>query len=378
MDFSHLLSQSEGHAWLFIPTAIVLGALHGLEPGHSKTMMAAFIIAIRGTITQAVLLGLAAAISHSLIIWLLAAGALHYGARWNAEATEPYFQIFSGIMIATLAAWMFWRLRREQREAEEHRRRHEKEGPHGGQMEEAAEGLIEVAIFETGVPPRFRVYFYDAERRPRPAPMIRSLTIETRRSEGANQVFRLEPTPDENGGSFFEAKDKIPEPHAFTAIVTAQGDDSHTYEIVFSEDEHHHHHHADLANLTAGEYADAHEREHAADIAKRFTHRTVTTPQIVWFGVTGGLMPCPAAFTILLVCLQLKKFTLGFTLVAGFSFGLAITMVTTGALAAWGVRHAEKRFKGFGEFARRAPYLSVALLVVLAVIFTAQGWQHLR
>ena len=54
--FSSLLQQ--GNAWLFVPSAILLGALHGLEPGHSKTMMAAFIVAIRGTLKQAVLLGL--------------------------------------------------------------------------------------------------------------------------------------------------------------------------------------------------------------------------------------------------------------------------------------------------------------------------------
>ncbi|MCZ9609181.1 hypothetical protein K9J44_08945 [Enterobacter hormaechei] len=54
-DFSSLLQQ--GNARLFVPSAILLGALHGLEPGHSKTMMAAFIVAIRGTLKQAVLLG---------------------------------------------------------------------------------------------------------------------------------------------------------------------------------------------------------------------------------------------------------------------------------------------------------------------------------
>ena len=58
-EFSTLLQQ--GNAWLFVPSAILLGALHGLEPGHSKTMMAAFIVAIRGTLTQAILLGLAGA-----------------------------------------------------------------------------------------------------------------------------------------------------------------------------------------------------------------------------------------------------------------------------------------------------------------------------
>ena len=59
-DFLHALQSGATHLWLFIPAAILLGALHGLEPGHSKTMMAAFIVAIRGTIGQAVLLGPAA------------------------------------------------------------------------------------------------------------------------------------------------------------------------------------------------------------------------------------------------------------------------------------------------------------------------------
>ncbi|MDF8335581.1 hypothetical protein [Novosphingobium cyanobacteriorum] len=57
LDLTNLLAQGGAHAWLFIPSAILLGALHGLEPGHSKTMMAAFIIAVKGTIRQAILLG---------------------------------------------------------------------------------------------------------------------------------------------------------------------------------------------------------------------------------------------------------------------------------------------------------------------------------
>src|SRR3569832_122797 len=102
-DLAQLLQQSTAHAWLFVPSAILLGALHGLEPGHSKTIMAAFIIAIRGTVIQAVLLGLSAAISHSMIIWVLAALALHFGSQWNAERVEPYLQIGSAVFILALA-----------------------------------------------------------------------------------------------------------------------------------------------------------------------------------------------------------------------------------------------------------------------------------
>src|SRR5580765_1508826 len=91
--FSELLQQTAGNAWLFVPSAILLGALHGLEPGHSKTMMAAFIVAVRGTVRQAILLALAATPSHTAIVWVLAAVALKYGSQWNAETTEPYFQL---------------------------------------------------------------------------------------------------------------------------------------------------------------------------------------------------------------------------------------------------------------------------------------------
>ena len=66
-DFAALLQQGAGQAWLFVPSAILLGALHGLEPGHSKTMMAAFIVAIRGSVLQAVLLGLAATVSPAYV-----------------------------------------------------------------------------------------------------------------------------------------------------------------------------------------------------------------------------------------------------------------------------------------------------------------------
>ena len=276
-DIVQSLQTGTMSLWLFIPLAILLGAVHGLEPGHSKTMMAAFIIAIRGTIGQAVLLGLSAALSHSLIICLLAMLALYFGSQWNAENIEPYLQMGSAACILVLAAWMFFRTRREVAAAHSHH--------HG---------------------------------------------------------------------------------------------ESHSHEHD-NHDDHAHHHH-DHEEAEDGEYQDAHEQAHASEIAQRFAGRTVTTPQIVVFGITGGLMPCPAAFSVLLVCLQLKRVALGLTLVASFSFGLALTMVATGALAAWSVRHAQRRFAGFGEAMRRAPYVSCVVLAIIACYMAWHGWHalHLR
>lgn len=295
-DFLQAVQSGATHLWLFMPAAILLGALHGLEPGHSKTMMAAFIVAIRGTIGQAVLLGLCAAISHSLIIWLLAAGALHYGSQWDAEQVEPYLQLGSAVVILVLALWMYARTRRELRQAAEH---HLTFTPHPH-----------------------------------------------------SHHVSLAPHPQDHGYS---------------------RDLGHHHDHEHSHDHDHHH-----AAGEGGEYQDTHEREHAAEILQRFGGRPVTTLQIALFGITGGLMPCPAAFTVLLVCLQLKQVTLGFVMVGAFSFGLALTMVATGVIAAWSIQHAQRRFRGFGEVMRRAPYVSCVLLVALASYMAWQGWQGIH
>ena len=91
--------------------AVFLGALHGLEPGHSKTMMTAFIVAIRGTVWQAFLLGISATISHTAIIWILAFIG-YYSSGLNVEELEPYFQMVTGVVVIGLACWMLYWTRR--------------------------------------------------------------------------------------------------------------------------------------------------------------------------------------------------------------------------------------------------------------------------
>lgn len=112
-NLTEIFNAGAANAYLFVPTAVLLGALHGLEPGHSKTMMAAFIVAIRGTVSQAVMLGVAATISHTAIVWLVALAGLYFGSRWNAQTSEPYLQILSGLLIIGVALWMMWRNWRE-------------------------------------------------------------------------------------------------------------------------------------------------------------------------------------------------------------------------------------------------------------------------
>ena len=122
-SLTDLLQPVAAPAWLLLPSALALGILHGLEPGHSKTMMTAFIIAVRGTIAQAVLLGLAATVSHTSVVWAVALLGMHFGSQYDDAIAEPYFRMVSAFLIIAIALWMLRRTWREQRRVAPQRRR---------------------------------------------------------------------------------------------------------------------------------------------------------------------------------------------------------------------------------------------------------------
>lgn len=66
-------------------------------------MMAAFIIAIRGTVRQAVLLGIAATISHTAVVWAIALGGLYLWRGVAPETFEPWLQVVSVRIIIGMA-----------------------------------------------------------------------------------------------------------------------------------------------------------------------------------------------------------------------------------------------------------------------------------
>jgi nickel/cobalt exporter len=362
-SLADLLQQGAAHAWLFIPTAILLGALHGLEPGHSKTMMAAFIIAIRGTVGQAILLGVCAALSHTAVVWVVALGGQYLGRDLNAEATEPYLQLVSAVIVLGVGIWMISRTWRD--------RRMEQVGHHHGEEVrtiDTGHGVMALEVFEDGVPPRWRLRFPSGH-----GWKANEVSLTTRRADNAEQTFSFA-----DRGGYLESVQVIPEPHDFVARVSlGYGGHSHDYDVTFVEQagghDHMHEEARGLKVVDGGDYMDAHERAHASDIETRFKDRNVTTGQIVMFGLTGGLIPCPAAITVLLLCLQLKQISLGVVLVACFSIGLAVTMVSAGVIASLSVRHIGKWWSGFGALARRAPYASGGLMVAIAVYMAVSG-----
>lgn len=265
MDIASVIQGGAANPWVFLPAAVALGAIHGLEPGHAKSMMAAFVVAVRGTVTQAVLLGLSAAFSHSLVVWLLAAIGLWMGDALIGETAEPYLHLIGGFIVVGMAVWMI-----------------------------------------------LRIYGFQFHWR-------------------------------------------MPE----------KGHSHHGHDHGHSHDH--------------GACGCGHSHDGKAEANKLLREGKVGTGQIMLFGLTGGLMPCPASIAVLLVCLQLKQFTLGAAMVGAFSIGLALTLVSVGVLAAWGRGHVERLYGAHRaeKLSRYLPLGSAALMLVLGGIMMVSGIIHL-
>lgn len=243
-DLSQIIQSSAAHAWLYLPLAALLGALHALEPGHAKSLMAAYIVAIRGTTSQAITLAISAAVGHTIVVWILAVVALAFGERYIVEQAEPWLTVLSGVLIVLLAIRMFWMLH-HRRQAHHHHHAHDHDHQH----------------------------------------------------------------------------------------------------------DHHAGHHHDASPPT----------------------EAVTTRQIIWFGFTGGLLPCPAAVAVLLVCIQVKAFALGVAMIAAFSVGLALTLIVIGVSVGWGSGKVLALWPGFDRWAKRLPYISAGVVMVMGFALAAAG-----
>ena len=267
MILSEMIQAGGANPLLLFGFALVLGALHGLEPGHSKTMIAAYIVANKGTVWQAVLLGISAALSHSIIVWVLAFAALTWGNELIGEQLEPGLMMVSGVLVLGIAVWM--------------------------------------------------------------------LRADLAKSTHDDHHY---------GHGHFNSHHR---------------DRDHG---------HHHHDHDDL---------DAHARAHAAEIEARLADGKVGAWQTTLFGLSGGLIPCPAAIAVFILCLHLGQFALGITLVSAFSIGLALTLIGVGVVTAIGMRALAARSSRFGTLLSAAPWVSALLIASVGLLIIWTGYSHL-
>jgi nickel/cobalt exporter len=98
---------SPGFGLLALALAVVLGAAHALAPGHGKTVMAAYLVGLRGSLRQAATIGATVTVTHTAGVLLLGL-VLSASLAVASERVYPWLGLASGLLLAgvglTLAA----------------------------------------------------------------------------------------------------------------------------------------------------------------------------------------------------------------------------------------------------------------------------------
>lgn len=255
--FTELVNKREWGFWFLVTAAFIaagLGAFHALEPGHGKTIVAAYLVGSQGTALHACMLGLIVTASHTAGVYLLGAVTLYASRYIVPERLYPWLGAFSGLTIAALGIYLLWQRWRGKHSHHDHVHPHSHSHPH--------------------------VHTHD---------------------------------------------------HAHPHV-------------------HHHHHHPHV-------------------------HGSVSKRQLLALGITGGIVPCPAALVVLLSAVALHRIAFGLFLILAFSIGLAAVLIGIGLLMVY-ARRFMAGVSGEGRIITRwLPITSSVFITVLgfAIAFRALG-----
>lgn len=98
-------------ALLYLTPSLVLGIGHGLGPFHYRPadVSAESHDDSGASFYRSLLLGLSAAISHVLLLWLIAALSSHFSSHWQAGRFLPWFRLLSAALTLGMALWVLRR-----------------------------------------------------------------------------------------------------------------------------------------------------------------------------------------------------------------------------------------------------------------------------
>ena len=137
---------------LALATAVALGAGHALTPGHGKTLMAAYLVASRGSVAQAAGLGLAVTVSHTLGILALALLIVAAQSALPPDLVVRWLPAVAALTFAAIGAWMVVREVRRLRHDRAHRDDHaQADHDHGHTHVPAASTLTARDLFALGL-----------------------------------------------------------------------------------------------------------------------------------------------------------------------------------------------------------------------------------
>jgi ABC-type nickel/cobalt efflux system permease component RcnA len=103
-------SQSPGFAVVALLLAVALGAMHAVAPGHGKTVMAAYLVGLRGTLRQAATIGATVTLTHTAGVLVLGL-VLSTSRAVASERVYPWLGLGSGLLLAAVGLGLLVRAR---------------------------------------------------------------------------------------------------------------------------------------------------------------------------------------------------------------------------------------------------------------------------
>jgi nickel/cobalt exporter len=97
-----------GEALLLLATNFLYGAYHAIQPGHGKTIAAAYIVGARGRPVDAWILGIFVTLSHTSGIVLVAVVASLGLPGLGSHRIEAWLALATGILVMLLGFWTLW------------------------------------------------------------------------------------------------------------------------------------------------------------------------------------------------------------------------------------------------------------------------------
>jgi nickel/cobalt exporter len=338
---------------VYFPAAVLLGALHAMEPGHAKALTASYLIGIKGTKKDSILLGLSVAATHSVVVIAISMIGLWLGNEaFTGHATE-WLERGSGFVAIAIGSYMLYRRLFIKRDPANIHAHHHAPNPVAVKSS-TLDGIIEIIDTPLGERIRFTTYARNSTAQ---------LLVEIKRD---NSVERLHLTRSPEDSAVYLSEEVPGEPHEFKAQLILEGQDSFDFEM-FEPEGHDDKSHAHMDD-------EAHARAHAATLPSYVnTGEKPTSLQIMAFGAAGGMIPCPASITVMLLALSTGKAAMGVFTVLGFSLGLALSLVGIGLIVVTGLSKLSNTNR-FAWVSKHAPAFSAVLVIAsgFAALFIAR------
>ncbi len=332
-----------GELFLAIAGAVIWGAAHSLSPGHGKTVIGAYLIGERATPRHALLLALITTVTHTVGVFALGLITLFAARYILPEQLYPWLSLISGGVVAVIGIrLLFTRLSRKFSKTHPPFA-HSPHHPH-------------TAFFKRM---RYKVF------------------VERSAARRAQQKLWFYPSAKR---CIHESTATYPQARSSTTLFSAvshqphrvnhgheHGHHTHTHDHDHDREPHHRHH----ARYDSHSHDDNHGHYHS-HLPSGADGTPITWRSLVALGVSGGLIPCPAALVLLLGAIALNQVAFGLALVLAFSLGLAGVLTGLGLLMVYS-KDVFRRVPTQFRFMKGMPVFSAIAITLIGVGVTTKA-----